>query len=389
MCNLSPWYWFGPDAASDCVIYSRLSLYRSSSKFLFPGRSSQEELESFKLQFLNVLHNLASPDSSTEEPHILVVTEQTDLSCMLALQEIFDIQFDSPLQLEQALVALPNGLVFQVNRDSHLLISRTCPGLQALHCTDDVIQWDRQLDAQFQWACSIQHGFLNPTATHTGSGMEFSALLYIPGIMISNMFERVSKGLLAQGFEISVYQENTEAEASLDDSEEKETEQLPLVNVRYAFPPDLSETAGLDLLRTSLGELIQGERATRERLLPTFSEELADRSYRALAVLSAARLLDHDEFRTLYADLRKGLVFTCGPMPNSNIQRSQLDTLWFTLESRVREALQRSRTAQGSKIEELLGSSGLSHEADEKLRKRIRAELVRSSLAQYHIDRGM
>lgn len=358
---LESWFWFGDDADLDCIVYSRLGLYRSLANELFPYRGNSQDLEANKERLVRAIQR-ARPEPT------LTISFNDERDCLLALQELFDYPKLASLNPGQVAVIGRGGALYSINMQSHLNFSIIGSGTKPLRNVEDLINLDTDLDKELNWACSEELGFLNPEPAHVGSGMEFSALLFIPGIMASFMFDRVSKGLLAQGFEISVYKSG---EPSERDDEERDS-LFPFVQLRYTMLPGISETLGLSRIQQALDGLLQGERATRQRLAGSLSVEIEDKAYRAYAILAHAKLLSKAESRMLLSDLRTGLIYDKAPLQSSEVALRQCDTLWFASESMVRQTLE----------------SYPKETISENFVKSVRAKLVQTILTQYHIDGG-
>ena len=352
---LDSWFWFGDNQQLDCVVYCRLGLHRSLAGEVFPHRSTKEDMIATQNKVLPVLASLSAENQ-------FLITSESEGDCLPSAREVFDISSLTTLQAGQAVFLGPKGLLVLINMNSHVVLSQIGPGTRALESFSELLTMDAALDTSLSWACSETYGFLNPEPIHTGSGLECNALLFLPGIMDSAMFERVMKGLLSQGFELSVY-----------NAESAEKSPYPLVELHYAVPPGMPEQEGLERIGSALEGLIRGERATREKLVQNRYDEIRDSSSRAFGILSNAYLLEKDECRQLLSDLRKGLVYSCLPVQEKAGFIKDIDRWWFAGETLVRQNLEGVPKQQ----------------ITDNYIKSLRAKLVRSVLSQYHIDRGI
>ncbi|WP_304221880.1 hypothetical protein [Gracilinema caldarium] len=357
---LENWFWFGPNHQQDCILYSRLGFHRSLKNELFPHRASPEDKE-------GVLNNVLAALKGLEiDPYILIGPESSR-DCQLSAREVFDIPEVLTLKAGEAVFIGEKAFLATINIHSHINFSLMGPGSQPLEQFQDLVAIDTQLDKRLSWACTETYGFLNPDPIHTGSGMEFEALLFLPGIIDSDMYDRVMKGLLAQGFAISVY--DTKEQKDEEDLSQQEI-RSPFIQLTYTVPLGVSEQEGLEKITNALEGLMKGERATRERLAEKLSEEIKDKSWRAYALLTHAQLLSKTECRSLISDLRAGIVYGSLPMSSAQGILKDCDRLWFGTETLVRQALEAYPADQRS----------------EKLSKSLRSKLVRNILSQYHIE---
>lgn len=355
-------FWFGDNPAIDSVVYCRLAFHRSLEGELFTPRCTTEDLQAIQDRLLSTLASLIG-DSG------LIISPANEHECLPSFREVFDLPSITSIQNGQTLFVGPKGRLFLINVNSHLCLSQIGSGTHALETFHELIDIDTKLDRLLTWACSQSYGFLNPDPIHTGSGLECNALLFLPGIMESDMFDRVMKGLLSQGFSLSVYN----AEEGDEEDPSMRNTPYPLVQLHYDVSPEMSEQEGLERIQLALDGLIKGERATRERLIQSLKDEIQDGAFRAFGILSHVHLIEKDECRKLLLDLRKGFVYNCLPLNNSEGFIREIDQLWFTIETLVRQELE----------------SVPKQQLTDNLIKSLRAKLVRSVLSQYHIDRGI
>ncbi len=356
---LENWFWFGQNHQQDCILYSRLGLHRSLTNELFPHRASLEDKEGVLKKILAAFKEL------NIEPSISIVPESSR-DCILSAREVFDFPEILSLNPGEAVIIGKNAFLATINVQSHVCFFLMGPGTQPLERFQDLVHIDTQLDKRLCWACNETYGFLNQNSVHTGSGLEFEALLFLPGIMDSDMFDRVMKGLLDQGFAISVY----DTKDVQEESPSRQQMAFPFVQLNYKVPLGVSEQEGLEKINNALEGLIKGERATRERLVTKLLEEIRDKSWRAYALLTHAQLLSKTECRSLLSDLRAGIVYGGLPLLNAQDLLKDCDRLWFGAETLVRQAMEVYPIDQRS----------------EKVAKSIRSKLVRNMLSQYHIE---
>ncbi len=354
--------WLAGGEGRDVVVYTRLRLVRNIRGRLFPGRASASELGEVRDACVSAL---LSEDSDLS----LYAFERLDAASSAALRERRWCGAGDPFDPSRAVLFDPRGAVYAVNDRDHLRISCFSGGMPQDASLEFLKAADRRLDGLLDWACTADLGFLASDPAHVGTGFGLSALLFIPGIVAANMFERVARSLLDGGIEPHF--------ATLGEGGAHEPEPIsPFVELRYPCPLGMDEDAAAAAFSSALRRLAEGERRTRERLLPAKGLELEDAAYRAAAVLSAVRLLSEDEGKRLLADLRAGLVFGRAPREKNPQEGGDpyavLDRLLLSLGSAQLTLWARER--------------GLGEDPD--LSERNRALLVRSALPQYHIDGG-
>lgn len=352
--------WLDGGLGRDVVVYTRLRLVRNLRGRLFPSRASASELREVRVSCVDAL---------LSEGLSLYAFESLDAVSSAALRERRWCGAGDPFDPSRAVLFDPRGFVYAINDRDHVRISCYSGGMPQQSSLEYLRAKDRELDSKLDWACSEDLGFLASAPAHVGTGFGISALVFIPGIVAANMFERVARNLLDGSIEPRL--------AALGDGTSHNQERIaPFVELRYSCPLGMDEDAALADFLAALQRLAEGERRTREHLISSKSVELEDAAYRAAALLASARLLSEDEGKLLLADLRAGIVF--GRAPKEKHARKGGD---------LYAVLDRLLLSQGpAQVTLWAREQGLEEEPE--LSERNRALLARRALPQYDIDGG-
>lgn len=189
-----------------------------------------------------------------------------------------------------------------VNEEDHMRIFVIMPGLQMEATFEALARVEATLAKRLRFAFSEQFGYLAACPTNVGTGLRVSAMLHLPGLTIAGdvadlMNSIPNYGLAVRGY----YGENSEHlgdfyqisnETTLGENEEQIIARLT------------------DRVR----EVVDRERDARSRLFAEQRDQVEDRVYRALSVLSSARLMATREAVQLLSVLRLGIDSGLAPM---------------------------------------------------------------------------
>ena len=153
------------------------------------------------------------------------------------------------------------------------------------------------LDRSLEFAFADGVGYLSPIPENCGSGVIFSALIYIPSLSKSEEIDSIRHQLAASGIDI------------FPTFTHKDTD---LFTVTYSPPHACDEGAAAESFSMILGSIIGREK----ELLAIISEEncqiIADRAWKAYGALRYARLLGEGEMLSLSSQIRVALIATNG-----------------------------------------------------------------------------
>ncbi len=363
--TLPPLGWLQGGMDRDVVVYLKLQYARNLREALFPWKASPSELLDIRQRIASIL-----------APHLPLAFqynfEDLDTAASEALAERY---FLGPLQsfeIARSLFVTEGGMVFSVNDTDHIRFSVFSPGSDFSKPLETLRLWDEKLDADLDWACSPDLGFLTTRLDEVGSAFSCGALLFIPGIVYSSMFERLSQRLLSQGIRIRFY-------ASGGDEDGENPTPNPLVELSTQASLGTDENSCISGFRSLLMELVEGERKTRERIKIDRAAELENEAFRSAALLRASKMLDSQEARRYLVALRSGLVYGLAPeiVAQGSIEKSPIPSV-PSQEDDPFGVLDRLYVDVG---DSQLRFSGVSIKDENKMR----AELVRRELPRYLI----
>lgn len=195
-------------------------------------------------------------------------------------------------------IALPDErLSIMVNEEDHLRIQAVRGGLALAEAWADADRADDLLESKLDFAYSPRFGYLTCCPTNVGTGVRMSLMLHLPGLKLTGDIEKVKRAagdmnLAVRGF----YGEGSEAAGDF-------------YQISNQTTLGKSEQAILnDLAGEIIPKIVEYERMARRNLLSKRGAALEDQVYRALGLLTHARLLTAEESMQMLSHVRLGVV---------------------------------------------------------------------------------
>ncbi|MFO0836285.1 MAG: protein arginine kinase [Phycisphaerales bacterium] len=244
-------------------------------------------------------------------------------------------------------IALPDErLSIMVNEEDHLRIQAVRGGLALAEAWADADRADDLLESKLDFAYSPRFGYLTCCPTNVGTGVRMSLMLHLPGLKLSGDIEKVKRAasdmnLAVRGF----YGEGSEAAGDF-------------YQVSNQTTLGKSEQAILnDLAGEIIPKIVEYERMARRNLLAKRGAALEDQVYRALGLLTHARLLTAEESMQMLSHVRLGVVMGLV----SDVDLASVNALMLL--------------TQPAHLQRVMGT-----ELDQEQRRNARAQLIRRRL---------
>ncbi|MEE4298177.1 MAG: hypothetical protein V2J24_01945 [Pseudomonadales bacterium] len=193
-----------------------------------------------------------------------------------------------------------------INEEDHLRLQAYRSGFDPLMVCQDVLATDRHLEAELDFAFSDEIGYLTACPTNVGTGLRLSALIHLPGLMISGEVDKLLNSLRQLQFAVRGYEgEGTAVRGAL----------FQVSNLASLGRSE--EDLAADFAR-HIAKVIHYERMALERLYQRDSMSLEDLAHRALAILQHARVLTSQEVLDRLSQVRLGVIL--GILPPISMQ---------------------------------------------------------------------
>jgi protein arginine kinase len=284
----------GPD--SDVVVSSRVRLARNLDRLPFPGRERSEDVS----RVLTLVERAAGILGRGWGFYRLAPLTPAERR-LLVEKHLISPQLARTGERSALLLKDDESVAVMVNEEDHLRIQSLTSGRDPEAAWIEASEVDDRLEADLDYAFDGSLGYLTACPTNLGTGMRASVMVHLPGLVLTGraaaLLESVGKlGLAVRG----LYGEGTEAVGNLFQVSNQKT-------------LGLNEEEIVRHLDRIVQQVVQAERDSRQELLRSGPEVLADRVGRALGILRGAHLLSTAEAMRLISDARLGKALNLVP----------------------------------------------------------------------------
>jgi protein arginine kinase len=186
-------------------------------------------------------------------------------------------------------------LSIMINEEDHLRMQSIRSGLQLKHAFKLVDKIDSALEGKLEFAYDPRLGYLTACPTNVGTGMRASAMLHLPGLVLSELINQVIQAVSKIGLAVrGLYGEGTEAMGNLFQI----SNQTTLGEKEEEIVSRLSKV---------IETIIEKEHDARQVLLQKKSNTLWDQIGRAYGVLTYAHAMSSKEALNLLSIIKLGV----------------------------------------------------------------------------------
>ena len=274
------------------VISSRVRLARNLRDRAFPGWAKKAE----RVAILDLI-----------KPRVDELTEMQD-SFSQSLQDLSALE--KQVLVERHLISREHAakgagsavvmnrrqtVSIMINEEDHLRMQAIRSGLQLKQAFKLIDKIDSALEGKLQFAYDAKLGYLTACPTNVGTGLRASAMLHLPGLVLSELINQVIQAVSKIGLAVrGLYGEGTEAMGNLFQISNQTT---------------LGEKEDEIISRLSkvIETIIDKEHDARQVLAQKKSNTLSDQIGRAYGVLNYAHAITSKEALNLLSILKLGI----------------------------------------------------------------------------------
>lgn len=286
--------WLGiTDEESAVVLSSRIRLARNLRDFRFPGKASERE----RLAICQTVGEAAAAGALGDPVHFVDLPGADETTrLILAERQLISRAMCAAGPGCGVCVGGDTRLGVVVNEEDHLRLQGLHPGLEFEPLWRDLEVADDQLCARLPFAFDKRLGFLTACPSNVGTGMRVSAMMWLPGLVISRQMKQVIAGAHALGLTVrGTFGEGTEALGHV-------------FQVSNQSTLGESESGIIFRVESVVRHLANCERSARSLLLGDPDHSLGDLVGRAYGVLRHARQLSSNEAIGALFAVRLGVV---------------------------------------------------------------------------------
>lgn len=282
----------GPD--SDIVISSRIRIARNMQAYPFPMLATNQQSKEVLEQVAQVLHN--EELGTISRFSMLPLSELNELKRRVLVEKHLISPALANESRNGAVILSDNESVsIMVNEEDHLRIQCLCPGFQIKEAWDLANQIDDIFETHLNYAFDEKHGYLTSCPTNVGTGIRASVMIHLPALVLTQQINRILSAITQVGLAVrGLYGEGSEALGNL-------------FQISNQITLGQSEEEIIDNLHSVVRQIIEHERAARQKLIYETRAKILDRVSRSYGVLSYAAIMDSKEAAQRLSDVRLGI----------------------------------------------------------------------------------
>lgn len=292
----------GPD--TDIVLSTRVRLARNLQGYPYVSRASHGERE---IVFRTV-SRAVDRSSLRREAVYLRMTELSERARQVLLErrlissEIAGLQGGPDGGVAVALSPI-DPVSILINEEDHLRLQCLMGGLRVTEAWNRVDRLDEELGRALSLAYHHEFGYLTSCPTNVGTGLRASALLHLPGLVLTKEISRALQGIAQVGLTFrGLYGEGSDVVGNF-------------FQISNQTTLGQSEEDLVDHLTRIVSTVIEKERQARQVLMRDAGPVTEDKIWRAYGLLRYARSLEYEELMNLLSGVRLGVSLQLLPLP--------------------------------------------------------------------------
>src|SRR6267378_104252 len=274
------------------VISSRVRLARNLRNRPFPGWAKKAERGS-------ILELIRSRVAALPEMQEAFAESLQDLSALdrqvLVERHLISREHAAKGVGSAVVVNRRQTLSIMINEEDHLRMQSIRSGLQLKQAFKLLDKIDTALENELEFAYDQRLGYLTACPTNVGTGMRASAMLHLPGLVLSELINQVVQAVSKIGLAVrGLYGEGTEAMGNL-------------FQISNQTTLGEKEDEIVNRLSKVIETIIEKEHDARQMLIQKKSNTLWDQIGRAYGVLTFAHAMTSKEALNLLSIMKLGV----------------------------------------------------------------------------------
>jgi len=274
------------------VVSSRVRLARNVRNRPFPGWAKKADRTSVLEMVMPRVEELPEMQDSLSE----LLQDLTALEKQVLVERHLISREHAAKSVGSAVVMnRRQTLSIMVNEEDHLRMQSIRSGLQLRQAFKLVDKIDSELEGKLDFAYDPKLGYLTACPTNVGTGMRASAMLHLPGLVLSELINQVIQAVNKIGLAVrGLYGEGTEAMGNL-------------FQISNQTTLGEKEEEIISRLTKVIETIIEKEHDARQVLIQKKSNTLADQIGRAYGVLTFAHAMSSKEALNLLSIMKLGV----------------------------------------------------------------------------------
>jgi protein arginine kinase len=273
------------------VLTSRIRLARNLKLAHFPGWANAEQRRVTMERVLPVVQELRPMKDAFAQTLSGLTSVQKQV---LVERHLISREHAARAEGSAAVIERRQSLSIMINEEDHLRMQSIRPGLNLRVAFDTLNEVDDALQETLTFAYDRKLGYLTTCPTNLGTGLRASAMLHLPGLVISDQIGQVLNAIGRMGLAVrGLYGEGTESLGNLYQISNQST-------------LGESEREIIERLERFISQVAFHELNARLKLIEDDALTVHDKMGRSFGILQHARLIDSKEALNHLSILRMG-----------------------------------------------------------------------------------
>ena len=274
------------------VLSSRVRLARNLSRVTFPGRAKKAS----RVETCKLILPVVSAASAMRGGYSTAMSDLKALDKQLLVERHLISREHAAKSSGSALVLNKDEtLSVMVNEEDHLRMQALLPGMQIKQVWQKIDRFDTSLEKKLEYAFDTNLGYLTACPTNLGTGIRVSAMLHLPGLVLTDQVNQIVQAVTKLGHAVrGLYGEGTEALGHI-------------FQVSNQMTLGESEADIIERIHKVVLQVIEHEVNARKTLMQGRSSELYNHIGRAYGVLAHAHIVSSKESMNQLSLMRLGV----------------------------------------------------------------------------------
>ena len=280
------------------TLSTRIRLARNLKEFSFPGKAEEGERRAVLNKCLNAISGMDSLNECTS----LEVDDLSELDRQILVEKhLISPELSQVDEGSGFVLSNDRNCCVMINEEDHLRIQVLLPGLEFEKVWKRADELDSGIESNLDYAYDCELGFLTACPTNLGTGLRASAMMHLPGLVMSKNMDKVINAINQLGIAVrGLFGEGSDASGSIFQISNQQT----LGESEYAI---------IDRLNKTLKNIVRQENFAREKLMQDDGIRLVDKISRAIGVLKSCHLIQSSESMDLLSLVRLASDFDMLP----------------------------------------------------------------------------
>jgi len=282
----------GPD--SEIVISSRIRIARNVRSQPFPMLATNQQLKEVLDGIVQVVSDQAL--AGIDKLELIPLAQLNELERRVLVEKhLISPNLANESRNGAVILSENESISIMVNEEDHIRIQCLFPGFQLQEAWQQASRIDDIFETHLDYAFDEKYGYLTSCPTNVGTGIRASVMMHLPALVLTQQINRILSAITQVGLAVrGIYGEGSEATGNL-------------FQISNQITLGQSEDEIIDNLYGVAKQIIEHEKAARQKMMQESRIRIVDRVLRSYGILSNAAILDSKEAAQRLSDVRLGI----------------------------------------------------------------------------------